>query len=155
METTLRKQPRLYLSEKTKEIIVDCICYAFIILFVYTASSKLQDYNTFQSGLHNSVLLKPYSATLAWLIPAAEIFISVFLIIPKTRRQGLVSSLLIMIAFTSYLIYMVSYGGPKTCGCGGVIQSLTWVQHIWFNITFIFLASIALLCNSMKKSNRS
>ncbi|ALL05761.1 hypothetical protein AQ505_09810 [Pedobacter sp. PACM 27299] len=82
---------------------------------------------------------------LAWLIPAVEILISMLLIIPKTRRYGLVSSLLIMIAFTSYLIYMISYGGPKTCGCGGVIQSLTWVQHIWFNISFIFLAGIALM----------
>lgn len=150
METTLRKQPKLYLSEKTKEIIVDCICYAFIILFVYTASSKLQDYAVFQRGLSHSVLLKPYSATLAWLIPAVEILISMLLIIPKTRRYGLISSLLIMIAFTSYLIYMISYGGPKTCGCGGVIQSLTWVQHIWFNIAFIFLAGIALMFSRRK-----
>lgn len=152
METTLRKQPRLYLSEKTKEIIVDCICYAFIILFVYTASSKLQDYAVFQRGLHNSVLLNPYSTTLAWLIPTVEILISILLIIPKMRSYGLISSLLIMIIFTSYLIYMISYGGPRTCGCGGVIQSLTWVQHIWFNITFILLACLALFFNRKKTS---
>lgn len=150
METTLKKTSRFHLSEKAKETIVDCICYAFIILFIYTATSKLQTYQSFEGGLHNSVLLKPYSATLAWLIPAGEIAISILLIIPKIRWYGLVSSLLLMIAFTSYLIYMVSYGGPKSCGCGGVIQSLSWNQHIAFNIAFIFLAVLGLLLNKKR-----
>ncbi|WP_442590870.1 MauE/DoxX family redox-associated membrane protein [Pedobacter sp. AW31-3R] len=138
METTLKD--KFQIISKTKEIIIDMTCFLLIILFVYTAITKLYTYSSFEEGLHNSVLLKPYSHILTWFIPSSEICISILLIIPKSRWLGLLSSFLLLLFFTIYLIYMVNYGGPKSCGCGGVIEALSWTQHIYFNIFFILIS---------------
>lgn len=140
METTLHKQRRLHLSPKTSTIIADVVIYLFVALFVYTAASKLTTLETFEQVLGKSSLLSSYHVFIARLIPITEIIISILLILPSTKKLGLYLSLGLMLVFTTYLIYMVLSGGNVICHCGGVISSLTWKQHIWFNIGFIMMA---------------
>jgi len=30
------------------------------------------------------------------------------------------------------------------CGCGGVIEKMSWIQHLWFNLIFLALSIFAL-----------
>ena len=129
-----------YKAARYKEHAVDLIAYAFIALFIYTAYSKIITFESFNYVLGQSPLLENFSHTIAWLIPAVEINISILLIVPLTRRFGLYAALVLMILFTTYLIYMVLSGSKLPCSCGGVISIMSWQQHIWFNIGFIFLA---------------
>ncbi|CAM4055281.1 Methylamine utilisation protein MauE [Pedobacter westerhofensis] len=144
METTLNKLPSSKISSKTKAVIADVAAYSFIILFIYTATSKIQSFESFKLVLSKSVLIGQYSTLVAWAVPSAEIIISLLLIFPLTRKDGLISSLAIMLVFTAYLIYMVNSGTQLICTCGGVLSSLTWQQHIWFNAVFIVLAATGL-----------
>lgn len=144
MQTTLNKRPYLKFSNNTEAIIADIVVYSFIVLFIYTATSKIQSYSSFKLVLSKSVLIGQYSSIVSWAVPAVEIIISVLLIFPVTRKDGLIASLAMMIIFTAYLIYMVNSGSQLICTCGGVLSTMTWKQHIWFNLVFIVVAATGL-----------
>ena len=140
MQTLFKRVQKYPVSAKSKAVIADSIVYCFILLFVYTATSKIQSFTSFKFVLSKSVLIGQYNVIVAWAVPSAEFLISTLLIFPQTRKAGLVSSLAIMIVFTAYLIYMVNSGSQLICTCGGVLSTMTWKQHIWFNGVFILLA---------------
>ncbi|MBE9600169.1 MauE/DoxX family redox-associated membrane protein [Pedobacter sp. MC2016-24] len=144
METTLNKESKWQLSEGTKRIIVDVIVYLFVALFVYTAASKIQTFESFQRVLGKSPLIGDFSQIIAWIIPSLEIILALLLISSTIKKVGLYLSLGLMILFTLYLIYMVLSGSKLPCQCGGVISSMSWQQHIWFNVIFIILALVGL-----------
>lgn len=145
METIVNKRPLLRLSDKNREIIMDIAVYLFIMLFMYTAASKLLTIKSFASTLAKSPLIGSLNFVVAWFIPIIEIMISIVLIIPSLRKPGIYAALLLMSTFTLYLIYMVCSGVELPCHCGGVISSMTWQQHIWFNLGFISLAITSLV----------
>jgi len=147
METTSIRWSKQQLSVEARELIMDITVYLFIVLFMYTSASKLFTIKAFASTLAKSPLIGDLNFALAWMIPVIEIIISILLIIPSLRKTGLWASLLLLIAFTIYLVYMVFSGIKLPCHCGGVINALTWPQHIWFNISFIVLAVIGLKIN--------
>lgn len=140
METTLNKRSAIHLSAKNREIIMDIAVYLFIILFMYTAASKLLTIKSFASTLAKSPLIGSLNFVVAWSIPVIEIIISIVLIFPSGRKTGMYAALLLMVTFTLYLTYMIFSGSELPCHCGGVISTMSWQQHIWFNLGFIALA---------------
>lgn len=149
MENTLNKPSNFRLNTKSREMIMDIGVYLFIILFMYTAASKLFTIKSFASTLAKSPLIGSLNMFVAWSIPLVEIAISLVLIIPKYRKTGMRAALLLMTIFTIYLSYMILSSSKLPCHCGGVINKMSWQQHIWFNIGFILLALTGL--QSQKK----
>lgn len=139
METTLNKRSGFRLSDKTRRVIVDIICYLFIALFVYTAANKLMTFEYFVGVLGNSVLIGKYSRIVSWLVVCSEILFSILLLLPRVKKIGLIGSVLLMGAFTLYLVYMINSGSQLTCSCGGVISEMDWNEHILFNSCFILI----------------
>lgn len=129
---------------KSRKIILDMIVYLFVLLFVYTAASKLMTMDTFQAVLTKYPLIGTYSIVIAYLVPISELFAAALLIIPATKKFGLVSSAILMALFLAYIIYMLVSKSPLPCSCGGIISELSWQQHIWFNSIFLLLAIVAL-----------
>ncbi len=152
METAI-KRLLLLPSPKTREIIVDIVAYLFVILFMYTAANKLLTIKSFSSTIAKMSFIGQYDLILAWGIPILEIVISIILIIPSLRKLGLRAALILMVIFTVYLVYMVLSGSKLPCNCGGVISSLSWQQHIWFNVGFIILAVLGIIFNNNNKNN--
>lgn len=144
METTFNKSSIFRVSAKQKENIFELITYLFIALFVYTASSKIMTHDKFATMLGKSPSIGAYNEMLSWLIPGVELVISGVLLISRTKRLGLMLSLGLMVIFTVYLIYMVSLDVKLPCLCGGVVEMLSWRQHIVFNAVFIALAFFGL-----------
>lgn len=157
MEKSIQLQKRIYLTSKTKEIIVDIISYLFIFLFIYTAYSKGMDFGTFAKSLGRYSLMESYADQIAWLVIAAEVFVSGLLLFPKTRRLGLTASLILKLMFTVALLIMVFTMDTQFCSCGGVLNSMGAKEHIWFNVGFIALAIIGIMLSkkSMKTSSSS
>jgi hypothetical protein len=116
-----------------------------LILFLYTAVSKLLDYRSFYATMNVMPLIKGNAFLLAPAIIVSEIFISCILISPALRFLGLYFSLVLLSAFTFYLLFAVTNGYSLPCSCGGVLRQLSWKQHVVFNIAFILLASLAIL----------
>ena len=147
MQLTLNKPSGFRLSAKNREIITDIAVYLFIVLFMYTAASKLLTVKSFASTLAKSPLIGNLNMIVAYAIPIVEILISLVLIFPSFRKAGLWASFLLMLAFTAYLMYMVFSGNELPCHCGGVISRMTWQQHIWFNLGFVALGITGLITN--------
>lgn len=150
MESLIRKHPVIQLTSKAKEWMVFGISLICMFLFLYTAYSKLADYKTFKNGLKGLVFFGSYADYLAWLIPVGEIIISLLMIIPKTYTLGLWAFTGLMILFTGYIASMMVLGQKLPCYCGGVIENLGWMEHVWFNIGFIGLSVYALWLGKAK-----
>jgi hypothetical protein len=134
-----------------KTIVPDIISALFILLFVYTALTKLIEHESFKAVLGQSPLIGIKANILSWLLPISELFTATLLFFPSVRKWGLASSLALMLIFTGYITYMISFAKNLPCSCGGVISLMTWSQHLIFNIFFTALAAIALLLTLRNK----
>jgi len=127
-----------------KTIVPDIISALFILLFVYTALTKLMEHESFRAVLSQSPLIGINATILSWVLPILELFTATLLFIPTMRKWGFASSLILMFFFTCYITYMILFARDLPCSCGGVISAMTWPEHLIFNIFFTALAAIAL-----------
>lgn len=126
-----------------KKRIPDIICGLLILLFAYTAFSKLLAFGKFRSVLKEAPFIGNYATVMAVLIPGVELTIILLLLLPGARKTGLVAATSLLMVFTAYLVFMILTVPNLPCSCGGVIQQLSWKQHIAFNIFFIALGITA------------
>jgi hypothetical protein len=138
--TYMHKRANLF----TKDWFIQGASATFILLFVYTATSKLLDHSRFLAVLGSSPLLGKFAPLLSYGLPVAEYLVSLLLFFPLTRKSGLQTSLWLMILFTAYIIYMLLFTPHLPCSCGGVLQHLGWKGHLVFNLFFTGLAFLAL-----------
>jgi len=128
-----------------RHYLVEIITILFIILFTYTAVSKLSDFERFKITLARSSLFAGFSQIVAWGIPVIELLVSLLLVYPAVKLYGLYASFGLMVIFTSYVIYLLRSHERLPCTCGGIVQRMTWEQHLIFNIVFVVLAAVAVL----------
>jgi hypothetical protein len=50
--------------------------------------------------------------------------------------------------FTGYIIAITRFSDNVPCSCGGVLQTMSWNQHMVFNIVFILLALTGVFLHS-------
>lgn len=138
-----------------RNILVEIISALLILLFVYTATSKLYDLSSFRQVLKTSPRIGFAGGFLAWAIPLTEIGVSALLYFAATRLNGLYASFILMVLFTAYIGYIALFEPDKPCTCGGVLQSMSWTQHFIFNIFFSLLSiwGIKLLKRDKHKIN--
>ena len=129
-----------------KSNIIDKVSkFSLILLFAYTGSSKLLGHQLFLSHLMQIQLLKTIAEPVSYLLPAVEILTAIFLAIDKMEILGLWLAAFLMTTFTIYVGAMLILKSSLPCTCGGVISSMTWKQHLLFNIFFMLLSWSALL----------
>lgn len=127
---------------------------ALIILFCYTAIAKLMDIAEFERQLAGQELPSWSKAPLVWLIPVAEVLISVLLIIPATRLYGFYGSALLMALFTGYVgLVVMGFFRYTPCSCGGVLRSMDFESHFVFNLFFLTLSLLGIYMFHHKKSS--
>lgn len=117
-----------------------------VLLFAYTATSKLLDYNkfVFQMRLAPLPVMKSVAPTLGWLMPSIEMLISIGLLISQFRFKALYASVILLFVFECYITGMLLTGQHLPCTCGGIISSMSWKQHLLFNAVFIWAGIIAI-----------
>lgn len=131
--------------------VVEIIAGIFILVFVFTGLDKFWHLKGFEAALSKSLLISKHSSVVAWAVPVAEITISVFLFIPKSRVTGFGLSFLMMLAFTLYISYMLVYEPNLPCSCGGVTRYMSWKQHLIFNVALVILALYGIFSENRKK----
>lgn len=135
------------LKSSTRRIIIDVICFLYILLFIYASVNKLLDFENFQVQIGQSPLLSVYAGWMSWLVIFIEILIAVLLIFPSSRSIGLWTAFNLMLMFTIYIFIILHYSSYVPCSCGGVLEKMTWDIHLIFNLFFVFLAGLALILN--------
>jgi hypothetical protein len=127
-----------------KITIVETIVILYVILFLYTAISKLMEYSIFKEQVATSPILAPVAGLTAIGVPLLEFLVTLLLVIPKWRLQGLYMSLWLMIAFTLYIIGIMLFHDQLPSSCGGVLQELSWTGHLIFNGAYTALATLGI-----------
>jgi hypothetical protein len=127
-----------------RSLITELVVGSLILLYIYTATSKLLEFGSFRHVLSRSPLIGNIAPVVAWILPSMEILISLLLILPQTRRIGLWCSFVLMLAFTGYVGYMLAFTPHLPCSCGGVLKQMTWKQHLVFNIAYTIIALLGI-----------
>lgn len=138
----------------SKSKIVEIVSSLYILLFVYTAISKWLDFDSFKAVIAQSPLIGSYPLVVAGLLPVLELWVAGLLFFKYTRTAGLYAALILMVAFTGYIIYMLLYANHLPCSCGGVIKYLSWRTHLLFNTIWIVLVLIAIKPDAPKGVSR-
>jgi len=132
-------------NKKIPNTITDFISATFIFLFIYAAASKLKDFEKFRVQLSKSPIVNPFVDLIATVIPALEIVIALLLIVKATRYFAIHAAFTLMVIFTAYIIAILKFSSYIPCSCGGILQNMSWTQHLYFNLAFIALGAIAIL----------
>lgn len=137
-----------------KDILKEICAALIVVLFVYTAVSKVLDINRFISTMSVSPFpfMRIFAPALGWIIPIVEIAIAFFIISSKFQRIGFIASIILLLLFEIYIGSLLLSGLHLPCSCGGVVSKLSWKQHLVFNLLFIVISIIPLY---LEKHNRS
>lgn len=128
-----------------KKILLEGIVGLFVLLWFYTGLSKYIEFDSFKHDMYNQPFPNWFETIVITLLPPIEIITALLLLFNRTIKKGLRISLILMLIFTIYTTAVLAGAFAKTpCGCGGVIRSLNWWQHLVFNLVFTTLAIIAL-----------
>lgn len=133
------------ITNNIKKNYIDTIGYLLIILFSYAAFSKILDYQTFTIQLGQSPLLSAFAGWVVWFIPFVELLIAVLLMFRRTRLLALVTSFALMMMFSAYIYIILHYSEFVPCSCGGILEKMTWNQHLIFNLIICLLAILAII----------
>jgi uncharacterized membrane protein YphA (DoxX/SURF4 family) len=125
-------------------IITKIASVLFIVLFVYSATSKLLDFDQFKIQLGQSPIITAYADWVAWGIPIIEYVITGLFLVPRFILLAFYASFSLMIMFTTYILLILNFSDYIPCSCGGVLEDLGWTEHIVFNVGFIIIAAFAL-----------
>nr|WP_121272146.1 MauE/DoxX family redox-associated membrane protein [Pedobacter schmidteae] len=125
--------------------VVALICCLFILLFMYAAASKLMEFDKFKIQIGQSPLLTDYAAILVWLVPVVEIVIVGLLAFERTKLAGLWASFVLMVGFSVYIYLIMNFADHIPCSCGGILEKMSWGQHLVFNLVFVGVAVMALV----------
>lgn len=133
-------------------IAIQLIGVLFILLFVYSATRQLIDFELFRSRLSQAPLLENNASWIAVAIPTLEIGISLLLLFSVTRRWGLYGFLGLMSLFTAYIVYALNFASSLPCTCNTVFEGMSWTQHLWFNLLFMVLAIVGILLDNRERT---
>ena len=137
-------------SREGKEAFITITVMLTILLFMYTAVSKLLQQSVFVFQMRRAPL--PLMQTLApiigWAVPIIELMLVALLFINRTRLLGMVCSLILMVSFEVYITGMkimeMQTGVRLPCTCGGIISNMGWTAHLLFNAVFIILLGLSI-----------
>lgn len=129
------------------------IYYFFILLFCYAATSKMMDFENFQVQIAQSPLLSAYTGFISYVVIIAELLICILLVFPQLRLLGLYASLGMMSAFSVYIFLILNYSDFVPCSCGGILEKMSWTEHLIFNIVSVLLALCAIVINHKTRPN--
>ncbi len=128
---------------KNKWIVI--LSSLLVLLFLYTGLVKFRDLQQFAGEMRNQVFPKMMVPYIVWILPSMEIGIALLLLFDRTRFAGLLYSFVLMLLFTAYTALVLLHVFKRVpCSCGGVIRSLSWGQHLAFNLFFLAVSVMAI-----------
>lgn len=135
-----------------KSALCNVLHFCFVLLWVYAATTKLLEFDRFKVQMSQVDFLKPLAGILVWIIPLIEYSLAALLLVSGTRRLGLLGSTILMSLFTIYIAGMIHFSPQLPCSCGGIINTLTWQQHLLFNLLFTGLGITGVLLQRKLKT---
>jgi putative oxidoreductase len=122
-----------------------------LILWIPASISKMYDFENFRKSIINQPFNKMLAHIVIYTIPILEIFVVVLLLINKSRLIGLFLSSFLLSVFTGYIgLALLNTWEKLPCGCGLIISSLNWKEHLLLIIFFLTINVICILLEYKK-----
>ena len=116
----------------------------------YVFANKALDIDAFQSNLFKTGLFSDSAAnTLAYFILIMELGSIILLLTNKIL--GLKVLFYMFIVFTLYISILKFLNKYEVCGCGGVLNGLSYEKHLIINISLIIISFFSLKLNFITK----
>ena len=128
-----------------RRIFQDFISFLLVTLWIYAAVGKLLQFENFQIRLSQFPFISEYANLLAWLVPGVEIIIALLFFFPCLKDEAYLASAALLLVFTVYISAVLNLSDSIPCSCNGVLPSLSWKEHILFNMGFILIALTGLI----------
>jgi hypothetical protein len=139
-----------------RKTVIEILSSLLILLFVYASVSKWLDFHTYIGEINNQPFPNWMTPALVWLIPLTEVSIALLLMFGKTQLLGFWASLILMSMFTIYtILILLKFFGRVPCSCGGVIEKLSWKQHLFLNLFFVGVAITGIVLRKKEALNAS
>lgn len=142
------------INVKWKLVLLETISILIIALFGLTAIDKAIRFGRFLSELSKSPFLMDYALVVAVGTPLIEVLVVIMLLMDKWRLKALYISVFLMSLFTAYIYMLVNYSYFTSCLCSAAIESLSWQQHLIFNMVFLAFALIGVLIEETNSQNQ-
>lgn len=135
---------------KLKAILTEVAAVVLCVVYSYTAYQKIVGHAGFVMHFKQVPLFGNFPTLSAITIPALEILIVLLLIVQNSRlkRIGFSLSMVLLMLFTVYLGMMKLFASKLPCSCGGFISSLTFGEHIVFNLFLLTLSIVGFILTS-------
>jgi len=132
--------------------LVNVIASLFIFLFTYTGITKSHKFELFSYVLSKSSLIGGNAKLVAWSILISESAAILLLIISPLRYYGFMTCAALMALFTGYILSMLMTQSTLPCSCGGILNKLSWKDHLYLNFILTVLAVVGLFLEKKKHS---
>ena len=124
------------MNNKIKKNTAEIIYLFLIFFFCYTAFNKLLNIEAFRTNLMKTSIFNEFYANLISVtVICFEIVIILVLYFRKTL--GLLILSFTLITFTVYISYLNFKGFYEVCGCGGILNGLSYKFHLLINILLL------------------
>lgn len=112
------------------------------LMLAYAGIVKLLNLEKFRQELYLSPLI-PASVTglVSVLVPAGELAICFLFFRKNTMQSAFLLTYGLMLFFSAYIIFLLNYSTYIPCSCGGILGSMNWGVHVFFNLFFVLLAA--------------
>jgi hypothetical protein len=133
---------------KINNTLIETICFLLVIIFAYAAFSKLLDLEQLRTTIRETPFLMLFTAWLPFVIIGSELAIATLLLSAKYRLTALYASFILLFMFTCYIYLIRAFMKMVPCSCGGLIQKLSWSQHIILNLSLMAVTLAAIVLQS-------
>lgn len=119
-------------SSKKTLILKNILAFFIMSLLLYSVIIKISDMKDFEISLQKSPII-PFELVdvLKYTIPILELIIAMYFFFNE-KIFFLIASFLFLI-FGGYVYLMINHIHYAPCGCGGVIEQLSWQGHLLLN----------------------
>lgn len=120
----------------------------FIALYSYTAAMKIADFKVYKIKMYRQVFPDWLTDILIYALPAAELGMVIWLILPyfferRLPRLGIHINVFLIASFTVYAwLAKEKVFGYIPCACGGIFEKMEWPEHYQVNLRLTILAVV-------------
>jgi putative oxidoreductase len=131
---------------------IQCISALLIMLFVYTAYTKLLNFGQFKLQMSKQAFPLVMAKLLVWILPIMELLTALLLFLERTRLIGFYISFILLTLFTGYILLILLHTFNQVpCPCGGVLQNMGWPIHLVFNLFFLLFNILAIVLSNRER----
>lgn len=133
---------------KKSQYILSFLTLLLLLLWIPVTIDKFWDLHSFRQTLLRQPFPNAWAEVLYWILPTVEGLCVLLLVLGsidnlrinklQLSKWGFFLSSLLMLGFTLFILFgVLGWYEKRPCGCGSVIKSLTWEEHLIFNLFFL------------------